>query len=326
MFGFLKIRTRRPQKRAAALAAKGHLSTALDAWREAGESGDRDSCYEVGVAYLQGKGTLRFLPDAVFWFERAAEAGHLESQFHLAKILEAGDANHPSDAARWFEAASRVDAEAAERKRKLMFPNGVSVPRDPERARFWALKAAEQGKPEAQALVGRFHAQGFGGDRNYEEARHWYQRAAAGGIAQAELGLGAIFANGLGVERDDVAANDWYRKAAAQGEVSAAYALAVRILDGKSAASTPGEAVLLLTQAAEKDLPAAQHYLAVLHLGEREGLTRDVLQIENRLRSAAKRGHLPAMLSLAEFYSRGHGIAPNLNEAAKWVPASRRTR
>ena len=143
MFGFLKIKTRRPGKRAAALAAKGHLGTALDVWREAAESGDRDSCHAVGMAYLHGKGTLRFLPDAVFWFGRAAEAGHLESQFHLAMILEVGDANSPSDAARWFEAASRVDAEAAERKRKLMFPNGASVPRDPERARHWALKAAE---------------------------------------------------------------------------------------------------------------------------------------------------------------------------------------
>ena len=319
MLGFLRRRTGgAAARRAAALADKGDAAAAFEVWREAAEAGDAESCYRTGLACLHGKGTLQFLPDARHWLQRAAEAGHADAQLQLARLLEHGDAHAPSDAARWFAAASRLDPDLAERRRKLMFPHGVDVPRDPESARRWAVKAAEQDKPEAQALAGYFFAQGVGGERDFVAARQWYERAAAHRIAWAELGLGAIYANALGVERDEAVATQWYRRAAQQDDVSACFALAVRILEGKSEATEAGEALRLLTKAADADHPAAQHRLALLMMAEEHGTKRDVTQIETRLRAAAKRGYLPAMLSLGEFFSRGQGIAPQLGEAAKW--------
>jgi TPR repeat protein len=63
-----------------------------------------------------------------------------------------------------------------------MLFRGDGVTRDVDEARQWYEKAAEQGMPEAQTVLGDFHAMGIGGvPADAEAARSWYEKAAAQG-------------------------------------------------------------------------------------------------------------------------------------------------
>ncbi len=86
MFGLFGSKTAKRQRRADQLIAKGRHADAFEVWYAAAEKGDAEACHRVGLACLHGQGTLRFLPDAVHWFTRAAEPDHADAQFHLATL------------------------------------------------------------------------------------------------------------------------------------------------------------------------------------------------------------------------------------------------
>jgi TPR repeat protein len=72
----------------------------------------------------------------------------------------------------------------------VMLFRGDGVTRDLDEARQWYEKAADQGMPEAQTVLGDLHAMGIGGvPADAEAARSWYEKAAAQGhqAAQAKL-------------------------------------------------------------------------------------------------------------------------------------------
>jgi hypothetical protein len=84
-----------------------------------------------------------------------------------------------------------------------------ATPRDHVAARFWLAKAAEQGRPQAQRLLGMMHEAGFGGAKDYTEALSWYRKAAGQGNAVAQASLGKMYAEGRGVPQDPVRAHMW---------------------------------------------------------------------------------------------------------------------
>ena len=76
-----------------------------------------------------------------------------------------------------------------------------------EKAAFWYTKAAEQGLPEAQAMLGMLYLLGRGVTRNYAKARHYFEQALQGGelnveAAVAQYWLGQMYKEGIGVPKD----------------------------------------------------------------------------------------------------------------------------
>jgi TPR repeat protein len=95
---------------------------------------------------------------------------------------------------------------------------GRCVEKDPEQAVYWFKKAAEQGEPRAQYMLGNAFENGAGGlPQDYAAAAAWYQKAAEQGDAKAQFGLGLLQARGQGIPADDKQAVSWFRKAAEQG-------------------------------------------------------------------------------------------------------------
>ena len=86
-----------------------------------------------------------------------------------------------------------------------------------EKAAFWYTKAAEQGLPEAQAMLGMLYLLGRGVTRNYAKARHYFEQALQGGelnveAAVAQYWLGQMYKEGIGVPKDSEADyQDLYR-------------------------------------------------------------------------------------------------------------------
>ena len=91
-----------------------------------------------------------------------------------------------------------------------------------EKAAFWYTKAAEQGLPEAQAMLGMLYLLGCGVTRNYAKARHYFEQALQGGelnveAAVAQYWLGQMYKEGVGVPKDTDKGEELIRMAALNG-------------------------------------------------------------------------------------------------------------
>ena len=81
----------------------------------------------------------------------------------------------------------------------------------------WIRKAAEQGHPDAQFLLGTCYENGEGVPQNHTEAAKWFRKAADQGYALAQFNLGVSYEQGIGVSKNYTEAVRWYRKAARNG-------------------------------------------------------------------------------------------------------------
>lgn len=114
--------------------------------------------------------------------ERAAEAGHVESQYYIG----------------------------------AMYAQGRGYPEDRDRAFDWFQMAARQGNPKAQHALGAMYSGGFGrARRDDRRALELYLRAAEQDFAASQFRLGYIYQKGdRGTPRDIDQAIRWYTLAA----------------------------------------------------------------------------------------------------------------
>ncbi len=78
-----------------------------------------------------------------------------------------------------------------------MYEKGKGVPKDCAEAMKWYRKAAEQGFPPAQLVLGWMCDQG----EDYTEAEKWYRKAAEHGDSTAQYNLGLMYAKASACRR-----------------------------------------------------------------------------------------------------------------------------
>lgn len=127
------------------------------------------------------------------WLLKAAENGHLAAQVELAEsygYFENGN---------WWIAGVNDFAEAAK----------------------WYRKAAEQGDPMAQGMLGWLYATGRGVDKDLKTAVEWFRKGAMQGNAEALFGMGfsvkESWLESYHEDKDWKTVVDWYVKAAESG-------------------------------------------------------------------------------------------------------------
>jgi len=160
----------------------------LDNLRKAAKQGDADAQIKLGSAYCYGvTGVPMDKAEAVRWFRKAAEQGHVFGQALLGAMYEEGE----------------------------------GVPINKEESVKWYRKAADQGDADAQYAVGIAYDKGEGVPVNKEESAKWYRKAAEQGNADAQYALSIVYAKGEGVPINNAEALKWLRKAAEQGNEAA---------------------------------------------------------------------------------------------------------
>ena len=82
-----------------------------------------------------------------------------------------------------------------------------------EKSFYWTNKAAEQGNPNAQGILGVYYYEGIGVEKSYSRAVYWYTKAAEQGNPNAQGMLGACYYEGKGIEKSKNKAIYWFRKA-----------------------------------------------------------------------------------------------------------------
>jgi localization factor PodJL len=158
------------------------------ALRTAAAANDPAAEYELGARYAEGRGMTQSMPEAVRWFERAAEAGFAPAQFRLASLNEKGE----------------------------------GMKKDVQAARRLYLAAASKGHAKAMHNLAVLYAEGIEGKPDYKAASEWFRKAASYGVTDSQYNLAILYARGIGIPANLSESYRWFALAAANGDTDAA--------------------------------------------------------------------------------------------------------
>jgi uncharacterized protein len=193
------------------------------------KKGDTRSMAMLGVLYQKGLGVEADLNKAVDWYAQAAEKNNLGAQYSLAEIYLDGALGEP----------------------------------DLERGRFWLLKAAGQGKPEAEHRLGLLAAAETPPD--WSEAADWFRKAADQGYVDSQYNLGVLYAEGRGVDASKIKAGEWFAKAAVKGHPDAALDYGIMVFRGDGVKKDEKVGADWMLVSARHGNPVAQNRVARLY-------------------------------------------------------------
>ena len=108
--------------------------------------GGADAQFNLALQYHHGAGTPEDTKQAVYWYTKAAEQGHVNAQYNLGRLYR--------------------------------FGGGDEVPQDFKQSVYWLTKAAEQGHVNAQYRLGNMYQYGDEVPQDYQQAFSWYTKAA----------------------------------------------------------------------------------------------------------------------------------------------------
>lgn len=178
------------------------------------------SQYYLGWLYNNGKGVPQDYIQAVYWYKKAAEQGNADAQYSLGYCYAEGYGVKQDDtqAVYWYRKAAEQGGAYAQYALGYCYKNGKGVQKDSIQAVYWYKKAAEQGNANAQVGLGNCYAEGTGTKQDYAQAIYWYRKAAEQGNVYGQIYLGECYAEGEGVKKDLSVAAYWYKRAAKQGD------------------------------------------------------------------------------------------------------------
>jgi TPR repeat protein len=322
--------------RASQLTGRNADQAAFHLLMKVARAGVPAAWYQVGRAYLFGRGVPSSLGAALRWLTRAAQADDVEAQTLLASLAlhGAGD-NTPAGL---FEAAATAVTDPHPNYRLAL---------------HWAEPAAALGSAEAHAILGYVLTDGPEDLRDPERGAQYYECSAAAGCAQGQLGwallllrrhtadathaacalltqaatanlptahymLGAIAESGAAGTQDFAAAAEHYRIAAELNHHSAQLRYGIALLTGRGVAADPFNGESWLRRAALAGEPAAAALVGDLYACP-GALPPNYVEAAMWLRRAAEAGHAGAAKTLGHLLLVGAGLAPDPEEAAHWL-------
>jgi uncharacterized protein len=130
---------------------KADYATAVAIWRPLAQRGDADAEFNLGQAYRLGRGVPLSLPMAKSWFEKAADAGHLDAETTLGLLLFQN--GEQAEGLKWLHRA----AEQGEPRALLVYGtalyNGDGVAQDRVLGYAYVSRAADQGLAPAKETL-----------------------------------------------------------------------------------------------------------------------------------------------------------------------------
>lgn len=282
---------------------------------ELAQAGDADSQYEVAAQAEQANN----MPEALRWYQAAADQGHAMSKMVLAELYETGR-GVPRDlqrAIRMYEPLAEAGStEARYRLAQIYLAKGQN-----DQAVRLLTRIIDQGDTRAPLDLAEMYEQGHGVPRNLPRAMELYQAAADHGNSFAQARLGTLYLRGDGIGADPAKALPLLRKAAEAGDMAAMNNLAWMQEQGLGMPADPRAAAEKYALAAGR-IPEARGNLERLFAKE-SLVPRDPAQAFEWYRLGAGAGIARAQWRLGQIYVQGAGGVPrDEDKAAKYLQAA----
>ena len=195
--------------------------------------GSPNDQFELGKAYMEGKGVNRDYEKAGYWFRLAAERGNPIAMNALGSL----------------------------------YCDGKGVTHDYKAAEDWFLKSAAKNEPRAYYNLARMNEQGLGVTINLPKAVNLYQQSADLGFARAQikLGEGYFFAD-LGLSKDYKKAFSQFSAASSSGDPFAENYMGVMYLQGLGVDPNVEKARAFFRASAKQGCARAQKNMGDLYI------------------------------------------------------------
>ncbi|KAK3817141.1 MAG: hypothetical protein JOS17DRAFT_820513 [Linnemannia elongata] len=183
-------------------------SAAMDWYLKAANQGHAYAQCCIRVLYDMGHGIRRDYDKAIEWYLRAADQDHPVAQLWIAYLYLVGR-RVPQDATvalDWFSKAVRCKDTDVWSQIAMGYTSNSS-------AFSWFPKAALQGSPTAQSMVGRMYRSGKGVPQDYSEALSWLNKLSNHNDPDALREIGVMYLQGQGVPKSYLTAKEWFVKA-----------------------------------------------------------------------------------------------------------------
>ncbi len=273
----------------------------------------------IDIAAQEAAATARRQRELSEAAQRDEQARREREQQELARREETRREQERRDATRRNEDRSRQADEGLREAIRLV--NGQGGATDQAKARPLFEAAAQAGRVEAMAWLGRMHLNGLGVIQDNQKAAEWFGRAAEAGDVASMAQLGLLYQNGQGVEQNQSRAREWLEKAANAGHVQSIHNLGTLYHNGQGAAQDLGRAREYFEKAAN-----AGNVQSMLNLGliykNGVGLAADPAKAREWYEKAAATGHASAMNQVGIFYQDGTGVAKDPAVARNWFERS----
>lgn len=152
----------------------------------------------------------------------AAEAGDAKAQFAWGEKLRAQGKDSYPEALRWFQRAAEQGLAEAQYEVGGAYYVGAGAPKDIATGLKWLELAAKGGVVSAQSDLGTIYLEGrHGVTKDTTVGLMWLNRASYRGDARAYYRLGLAYQKGDGVTIDQVEAYKWFHLGAEAGHPKA---------------------------------------------------------------------------------------------------------
>ncbi len=172
---------------------------------------DPETWYALGAAYRSGNGAQRNRDEAIRWFRRAAEAGHTKAMMSLGSALRYPDhwrEGAEAEALEWARKAAELGSSSGMISLGLAYQDGTGVPRDPQQAAAWFIKAVEAGDGHSLVYAGRVYARQLASPG---EAVKCFLRAVEAGYDESFVELAILYDDRTSPVHDPAEAVKWFK-------------------------------------------------------------------------------------------------------------------
>ncbi len=234
---------------AAGIGIERDLWQAVEWLRAAGDRGNTESLFRLGLLYLHGlevksingtsAETIRENPaEAAKYLRRAAAKGHPRAQYELGNIMYrvgadngalvgTGAPKNLSEAVDWLRKAADQNDSDAQLSLALIYANGQEeLQNDAEALRLFS-RASDNGHTDAQFYLRFIYGIGPCASITDDDCVKKLNGLVRKGHALAQYFLGNCYFSGKGVAEDKLEAVKWYKKATERGNINAKAALSL---------------------------------------------------------------------------------------------------
>ena len=321
------------------------------------KDGIPEAQFDLGCAYLSGKGVGKDLLKAAEWFKSAFKNGESYSAIHLARIYR--ELRNNDEESKWSKPAEEAQKKALEESKKEKSKNDkqwlldaqAKVIEEVEKSlpvnSPQLLSLAAGGDTNAQLALGIYCLDGY--NINGKRVLKWLTLGASNADAESAFRLGkAYIGGGWGIKKDPKEGEKYLLQAARDGSAAASTKLGLMYLKGDSFSKDEAKGMLFLQEAAANGDVEAQEYLkesakktewdkvskiqwvlAAAEQGDTEAQARlGVLYSSSPesnyqealawYKKAASQGNTRAMVDIGDMYKRGKGVPANIQEAYNW--------
>ncbi|KAG2373138.1 hypothetical protein C9374_012870 [Naegleria lovaniensis] len=249
--------------------------------------------------------------DTVFWYSKAAQTGHVESQLALARYFKSR--YNLNEAVIWFKKAASNGSIEANYECGLLYQHHLS---DSTKAIECLEKAAAQSHVESMKTLGSiYESTSFSNPTDGEKAIEWYLKCVeSGGYDDLYFNMAFIYENSL---RNPKTAFEWYLKSAESGDERSQFKVAVFYRFGLSVTTIDvSKAMEWYEKSAKNGYAAAQQELGTIYEIGDCGQMKDYSKSFYWYSQCDPKCNIGMVFfKLGEYYRTGKGVEVNYEKA-----------